>query len=147
MSSFEPYSRAQLRDAYRTAWRKHLDRMPLSPLEALIVDVIALHPEYHAVIAAAGVTESGQDGGHDTPNPFLHLGLHLAVREQLSIDRPPGIRELHRALHSRHGDLHSAEHILVEALGETLWEAQRSGRAPDELQYLALARRSLAAER
>ena len=40
---------------------------------------------------------------------------------------------------------HRAEHVLMEALGETLWQAQRSGRPPDEARYLALARRHLEA--
>ena len=77
-------------------------------------------------------------------NPFLHMGLHLAVRDQVSIDRPPGStgvapRPCRRDL----GDPHRAEHALMEALGEMLWQAQRAGRSPDEGQYLALARRSL----
>jgi hypothetical protein len=80
-------------------------------------------------------------------NPFLHMGLHVAVREQLSIDRPPGVIELHRRLQALYGDAHDAEHVLMEALAETLWEAQRSGRPPDELQYLSLARRRLQAGR
>jgi hypothetical protein len=82
--------------------------------------------------------ESGGTGG--TENPFLHMGLHLAVRDQVSIDRPPGVRELHRLLQARYGDLHRAEHALMEALGETLWQAQRGGGPPDEGYYLALAR-------
>jgi len=76
-------------------------------------------------------------------NPFLHMGLHLAVREQVSIDRPPGVRELHRLLQARYGALHRAEHALMEALGEALWQAQRAGKPPDEEYYLAAARRHL----
>ena len=79
-----------------------------------------------------------------THNPFLHMGLHLAVREQISIDRPPGVRELHGQLQQRYGDVHEAEHAMMEALAETLWEAQRNGRAPDEAHYLRLARARLA---
>jgi hypothetical protein len=71
------------------------------------------------------------------------MGLHLAVREQISIDRPPGVRDLKRELQARYGDAHLAEHALMEALGEELWKAQREGRAPDERQYLALARNRL----
>ena len=78
-----------------------------------------------------------------TENPFLHMGLHLAVRDQLSIDRPPGVRELHRLLQFRHGGWHHAEHVLMEALGETLWQAQRNDRPPDEANYLSLVRRHL----
>jgi hypothetical protein len=126
------------------AWRKHLAHVPLTPLEAMIADVIGVHPEYQAVVAdadSAMAFESGNTSASD--NPFLHMGLHLAVRDQVSIDRPPGVRELHRLLHVHHGDLHRAEHALMDALGEILWQAQRDGRAPDEDQYLTLARRNL----
>jgi hypothetical protein len=112
----------------------------------MIADVIGAHPEYQAMMSDANSAlafEPDRVGGSE--NPFLHMGLHLAVREQVSIDRPPGVRELHQLLRARHGDLHRAEHVLMEALGETLWLAQRSGRSPDEAHYLALARRYLEA--
>jgi hypothetical protein len=144
MTLFDSYSRDQLRQAYADAWRKHLAHSPLTPLEAMITDVIGVHPEYHAVVGDMhAAVNAAPDHSGSVENPFLHMGLHMAVREQVSIDRPPGIRELHRQLQARHGDLHQAEHILMEALGETLWQAQRAGRPPDEAQYLALARRGL----
>jgi hypothetical protein len=137
MTIFGSYTREQLRLAYAEAWAKHLGRSPLSPLEALICDVIGAHPEYQAVVGDADATLSAPH------NPFLHMGLHLAVREQLSIDRPPGVRDLHGQLQARLGSAHDAEHALMEALGETLWEAQRCGTVPDEGQYLALVRKRL----
>jgi hypothetical protein len=145
MTVFDTYSREQLRLSYTEAWRKHLSRSPLSALEALICNVIGAHPEYQAIVGdklSALSFESDVSGG--AHNPFLHMGLHLAVREQLSIDRPPGVRDLHRQLQLRLGSAHDAEHALMEALGEALWQAQRAGRAPDEAQYLALARNRLA---
>jgi Domain of unknown function (DUF1841) len=139
------YSREQLRRAYAEAWAKHVARSPLTPLEALITDVIGAHPEYHGVVADAGTALAfEQDAAGAAENPFLHMGLHLAVREQLSIDRPPGIRELHRQLQARFGDAHSAEHTLMEALGEELFDAQRTGQAPDEQRYMTRARDRLA---
>jgi hypothetical protein len=141
MPPFDSHSRDGLRRTYSEAWRKYLDHAPLTPLEAMITDVIGAHPEYQAMVAdadAALAYEPGATGG--TENPFLHMGLHLAVRDQVSIDRPPGVRELHRLLQARYGDLHRAEHALMEALGETLWQAQRAGGPPDEGYYLALAR-------
>jgi hypothetical protein len=141
MSVFNSYSRDQLRLAYADAWAKHLARAPLSPLEAQIADVIELHPEYQRVVADADTAIAfEQNAAGATDNPFLHMGLHLAVREQISIDRPPGIRDLHRQLQERHGDVHLAEHVLMESLGEELWKAQRDGRPPDEKRYLSLAR-------
>jgi Domain of unknown function (DUF1841) len=144
MPVFDSQTRDQLRQAYADAWRKHLERSPLTPLEAMIVDVIGAHPEYQAIVAdaqAAAAFESGASAGSE--NPFLHMGLHLAVREQVSIDRPPGVRDLLHRLQARQGDPHSAEHGLMEALAETLWQAQRAGTQPDEAQYLTLARSRL----
>jgi hypothetical protein len=145
VSSFGSHTRDELRKAYADAWRKHITGSPLTPLEAMLADVIGLHPEYRSVLNDAETALAYEPkAGQATENPFLHMGLHMAIREQLSIDRPPGVRDLHRRLQARYGDLHAAEHVLMEALAETLWEAQRSGRAPDEAQYLSLARRRLA---
>jgi len=144
MTVFDSYTRDQLRRTYAEAWRKRSANMPLTPLEALITDVIGVHPEYHALVADIDAATAFEPGGTGAAqNPFLHMGLHIAIREQVSIDRPPGVRELHRLLQARYGDLHRAEHVLMEALGETLWQAQRAGHPPDEAQYLALARRRL----
>jgi hypothetical protein len=146
MSVFDKYTREQLRRTYAETWAKHVAHSPLTPLEALIADVIGAHSEYQSIVADADTAlafEPDPSGAAD--NPFLHMGLHLAVREQLSIDRPPGIRDLHRQLQARYGEAHLAEHALMEALGEELFTAQRSGQPPDEKQYLTRARRHLAA--
>jgi hypothetical protein len=138
------YSRDQLRQAYTDAWRKHIDRAPMSVQEATIAAIIELHPEYQVLIAdPASALAFVPGAATGRQNPFLHMGLHLAVRDQLAIDRPPGIRALHEQLQARLGDAHAAEHALMEALGEVLWQANRDGLAPDEQQYLALGRRSL----
>ena len=145
MSVFNSYSREQLRLAYSQAWAKHVARSPLSTLEAQIADVIALHPEYQPVVADADTAVAFEQSAAGTSdNPFLHMGLHLAVREQVAVDRPPGIRELHRQMQARFGELHLAEHVLMESLGEELWSAQREARPPDENRYLALAKARLA---
>ena len=143
MPAFDSHTREQLRQAYSDAWRKHRENAPLTPLEAMITDVVGAHPEYHAIVSdpdAAGFESAVAGGGE---NPFLHMGLHLAVREQVSIDRPPGVRGLLQSLQSRLGDWHSAEHALMESLAETLWQAQRAGTPPDEGRYLTLARQRL----
>ncbi len=132
--------RTALRRMYRDAWQKHRDRSPLSPLEAQIAQVVAEHPEYHALIESDDLQadftpEMGQS------NPFLHMGMHLAIREQVATDRPAGIRGLHSRLSTTAGDPLEAEHRMMEALGETLWEAQRNNAAPDENAYLERLRR------
>ena len=136
------YSRDQLRQAYTDAWRKHDEGAPMSAQEASIAAVIELHPEYQPLIAdPANALAFEPDATSGRQNPFLHMGLHLAVRDQLSVERPAGIRSLYKQLQSTLGDAHAAEHVLMEALGEVLSQANRDGRAPDEQQYLALARK------
>jgi hypothetical protein len=140
---FDSYTREQLRQAYADAWRKHLASAPLSALEASIAAVISLHPEYQSLMKDGVAPAFEVNPASGTANPFLHMGLHLAVRDQISIDRPPGIRAVYRQLQVRLAGEHDAEHALGELLGETLWEAQRNGHPPDENRYMARARRLL----
>ena len=141
-------TRDQLRQAYSDAWRKHVAGLPLTPLETMLADVIGLHPEYQALVRDGDGALAFEPGATTVAeNPFLHMGLHMAVREQLAIDRPPGVRDLHRRLQAQCGDVHGAEHVLMEALAETLWEAQAAGRPADESLYLSLARGRLAVGR
>ncbi|MBS0365620.1 MAG: DUF1841 family protein [Proteobacteria bacterium] len=141
MSFFQDQSRQQLRSRYLEAWRKYRARAPLEPLEAQLAAVIAEHPEYVPWLESATALEDEfrPEGGQS--NPFLHMGLHLAVREQVATDRPAGIAQVHRALAQRLKDAHAAEHTMIEVLAETLWEAQRAGRQPDEQVYLERLRR------
>jgi hypothetical protein len=144
MPAFDTHSREQLRRSYVEAWSRHLQGIPLSPLQALIAGVIGAHPEYQALMRDAETASSYEPpAGNTADNPFLHMGLHIAVREQVSIDRPPGIRALHGQLQARFGDVHAAEHVLMECLGQALWQAQRDGKMPDESHYVALARERL----
>jgi len=142
MPFFHDQSRDQLRLVYVNAWRKRREGLPLEPVEAQVVDVIELHPEYQAALEkqdSALERDYSPEGGQS--NPFLHMGLHLAVRDQLATDRPPGIRAAFNAVAQRLGDPHAAEHQLIECLAETLWEAQRAGLPPDESAYLTRVKR------
>jgi hypothetical protein len=132
--------RNELRQMYFAAWQKFTTGATMSPLEVQIARVIDDHPEYHdlmigEVAEAAFTPEGGQT------NPFLHMGLHLAIREQVATDRPPGIAAIFNALLVRHGDAHSSEHEALECLAETLWEAQRNNAMPDEQVYLERLRK------
>src|SRR5580698_10659419 len=112
---FDTHNRDQLRQAYAEAWRKQSAGLPVSPLEAMIADVIALHPEYQAVVEDLDRARAFEpNAGEAAHNPFLHMGLHIAIREQISIDRPPGVRALHAELTARRG-AHEAEHAMMDA--------------------------------
>lgn len=127
--------RNELRQMYADAWNKHCNRLPLSPLEAQIADVISIHPEYHGDVSGQNLDRDYTPDGGQT-NPFLHMGLHLGIREQVATNRPTGIAGVHAALAARLGDVHAAEHQMIECLAETLWEAQSGNQPPDEAKYL-----------
>lgn len=119
------------------AYRKQRAGEPLTPLEAMAADWISEHPEYHAdlsdesaALAAVYTVEGGR------VNPFLHLSMHLTIAEQMSIDQPRGVRQAVERLGARLGSMHDAHHEAMEALGEMVWESQRSGRPPDGERYL-----------
>jgi len=119
------------------AWRKHRAGLPASPLERQAAGLIAIHPEYHAMLDAPEQhldRDYVPEGG--AVNPFLHLSLHLAVAEQIAIDQPPGIRAEFKRLQSARGDAHAALHAILECLGEVVWQAQRTNSAPDGALYL-----------
>jgi hypothetical protein len=121
------------------AWRCYRDGVPLAGMDALALDVILQHPEYHA---ALDEPERTRDRDYaDEANPFLHMSLHVALEEQLSIDQPAGIRDAWKALLARAGERHRALHEALECLAETLWRAQREAKSPDAAAYLSCLRR------
>lgn len=137
---FNP-TREQVRRFFCDAWRKHLERLPLAGAEVTAADIAARHPEYHALLTdAEGALEKEWTPEGGQMNPFLHLSLHLAIHEQISINQPAGIRAAFESLR-QHLDPHAAEHILLECLGETIWSAQRTGGAMDAQAYVDAVRR------
>ncbi len=134
--------REDLRRVWLLAWQKACERLPMTPLEAMLADVLRLHPDYHCFLEDpdALAREWTPEGGQ--ANPFLHMGLHIALREGIAADRPPGLTELADRLRRSRGDAHAAEHLLMECLAETLWEAERAGLPPDESAFLARAHKA-----
>ncbi len=129
--------RDAMRRVFVDAWRKARNGEPLAPMERLVAEVVAEHPEYHeAVSGAAAELERDYRPEAGETNPFLHMALHIGLREQLATDRPPGIADLYRRLRKRIGDAHEADHAVIECLAESLWQAQRDGVTPDETSYL-----------
>lgn len=126
---------------YVRAWRKRRAGLPAEPLEHQVADVIEQHPEYHALLDdGEGSPDREWTPEGEESNPFLHMGLHLALREQVATDRPRGIEAVHRALAARLG-WHAAEHRMAECLAEALWQAQRNNSLPDEVSYMEALRR------
>lgn len=132
---FNP-SRDQVRHFFIDSWRKQRAREVLTPMESTAAAIIELHPEYHALLADPDAREREFTPEDGVINPFLHLSLHLAIEEQLSIDQPAGLRAAFDAACARRGDRHAALHDALECLGETLFNAQRSGSQPDGAAYV-----------
>jgi len=133
--------RRRYRDFFRRAWGRRDRPAELSPLERLVIEVIDEHPEHRPSVLEGGAFDGDRASGAGGTNPFLHLGMHVAIREQLAADRPAGFRSLYRDLLRDFADAHRLEHAIMECLGATLWEAGRGGRAPDEGAYLECVRR------
>ncbi|MSR13891.1 MAG: DUF1841 family protein [Gammaproteobacteria bacterium] len=130
---------AESRRYFWQAWRKHQAGARLEPLEVIVVNVISQHPEYHSLFAGdeRSVCEYGV-GLVAQNNPFFHLGLHIALHEQLQSDRPAGIRAHYQRQMITLGDnVHAAEHRIMKILTEVLLSAQSKGEMPDEGVYLA----------
>jgi hypothetical protein len=132
---FNP-SRDQARQFFFDTWRKYQQREMLSPMENMALEVILLHPEYQPVLEDA---ERYQDKDYlpemGDINPFLHMGMHIAIKEQLSIDQPIGIRQRFDRLLAKTGDEHTATHRVMECLAEMIWQAQRNQSAMDSSVY------------
>lgn len=129
-------NRDETRQVYLNVWEKIQHGQILQPLESMIAQIIQLHPEYHELLSSGDsvqlaefTPESGQS------NPFLHMGMHIAIREQAQADRPAGIKTIHQKLCRKKG-AHEAEHLMMECLGQSLWLAQRNNTLPDENAYL-----------
>lgn len=134
--------RSTMRRVFADSWRKANEGSPLEPMERLIAEVVRLHPEYHGLLQsdADKLDRDYLPEGGET-NPFLHMGMHITLQEQLGTDRPVGIRAAYSQLVQNIGDAHSAEHQMMECLGLALWEAQRAGGMPDEQAYLQCVRK------
>ncbi len=136
--------RNQLRKIYFQSWRKFKKKQPMEPMESVIASLINQHPEYHDFFDRI---EQNQERDF-TPemgqtNPFLHLGMHISIQEQIGTQRPPEISSLYQSLCNKTGDAHEAEHLMMDCLGEMLWSAQRSNQPPNEITYLECIRKLL----
>lgn len=127
--------RNALRKLYCDSWEKFINQQPLTALEQQIISVIKLHPEYHQMIETPDISLQAQFSPEmGTSNPFLHMGMHLGLHEQISTNRPAGIQNLYQQLVLKFGE-HDAEHKMMECLGEAIWTAQRNNTLPDEMAY------------
>jgi len=131
-----------LRKVFFDAWHKHRAGLVLEGIERIVVAVALRHPEYHPILdqpEASADRDWTPELGES--NPFLHMAMHIAIEEQLSIDQPAGIRAHYQAMCRKLGDDHAAQHQVMECLGSMLWQAGRDQSPPDPAVYLECLQR------
>jgi len=132
----------QDRDSGRTffleVWEKYKKQLALQALEQIVLEVILQHPEYHEILEKDEKEISAMEFTPEMgmTNPFLHMGMHITIQEQIGSNRPSGITSLYQQLLPKYPSAHDLEHRMMEPLGETLWLAQRNNTLPDEAHYL-----------
>lgn len=132
------------RKVFFEAWQKELCNELLTPLEAIIVDVLKRHPEYHNIFSDQEAFENAQANlKQGEPNPFFHLSLHVAILEQVGADKPQGIKDIYARLVRKTGDMTEAEHKMIEVLAKALYSAHQSSGMADEQVYLENLKRLL----
>ncbi len=130
-------NREEARRFFVQVRQKFSKKQALEPLEQLILDVILAHPEYDYILEK-GETMLNEEFSPEQGrmNPFLHMSMHIAIKEQIQSDRPAGVRRICEELLAKMGDPHEMEHAVMECLGESLWLAQKNNCLPDETAYL-----------
>jgi Domain of unknown function (DUF1841) len=138
-------SQADVRRFFCAVYAKAGNNSALEAIETIASLWIEEHPEYHADLqdVDAALQDLSQIINTDDgkTNPFLHLSMHLTITEQCSIDQPRGIRQAVELLTARLDSLHDAHHVVMECLGQMIWDAQQNKQAPDGQAYVEAVQR------
>lgn len=127
-------NRHSYRETFYQVWQKHQQHLPLTTVEAELAAIMSIHTEYHALFNNFN-SYLNQDFEPED-NPFLHMSLHIAIREQIHTDRPAGIRSIYQELLEQYKEIHDVEHMMMTCLGQIMWNSQHHGRGADEQEYL-----------
>lgn len=130
------YNRLELRKLYFDSWQKHLVNQKLTDLETQIIHVIKQHPEYHHYLSNIDNLEKDFSPDMHETNPFLHLGLHLGIIEQIVTNRPDGIQGIYHNLCQKNYDTHKVQHVMMDYLAESIWNAQKNNAPPCQKSYI-----------
>ena len=125
--------RSKQREFLAKSWQKHINAEILEPLELQLALIVQKHPEYHALINDINLEYFPEQG---KTNPFLHINLHLALQDQLTLNRPNGINDIYKKLIEVHSDAHEVEHMMMECIAEMISQSQKNNTTLDQDNYL-----------
>ena len=125
--------RSKQREFLANSWQKHITAQILEPLELQLALIVQKHPEYHALINDINLEYFPEQG---KINPFLHINLHLALQDQITLNQPTGIIDIYKKLIVIHGDTHEVEHMMMECIAEMIFNSQKNNTTLDQDNYL-----------
>ena len=121
-------NRSKQRQYLKQAWEKYTSQEQLEPLELQLSKIVEQHPEYQNLIKNLDSEYFPEQGN---TNPFLHINLHLTLQDQITMDQPKGIKEIHSQLLLKIKDAHEVEHMMMEHIAEMIFNAQKNNAAFD----------------
>jgi hypothetical protein len=121
-------NRSKQRQYLKQAWEKFTSQEQLEPLELQLSKIVEQHPEYQNLIKNLDSEYFPEQGN---TNPFLHINLHLTLQDQITMDQPKGIRDIHSQLIVKIKDAHEVEHMMMEHIAEMIFNAQKNNAAFD----------------
>lgn len=106
---------------------KYIKQQPLFGIELIALEVMQQHQEYIPIIKQKDkylnyqwLPESGET------NPFLHMSMHISIKEQVSINQPIGIVNYYNQLLHKYQEQMVVEHHIMDCLAEMIWYAQKN---------------------
>jgi hypothetical protein len=129
--------KTEVREIFFNVFKKSQNNERLEPLEKQIIELIQEHSEYQEIfLNPEKYKEYNFSAELQEENPFLHLGLHLTLLDQITTNRPKGITAIYKDLVDVMGNAHHAEHHMMEILHEELQQVVHNKKFPDEKNYL-----------
>ena len=136
MSHFN--STKEQREYLLNTWKKAQSGLILDKTEQDIASIIKEHPEFINLINRPEASHSN----NFMENPFLHIFLHLAIKEQLFNDQPKETKKLYNKLLSKKLTPHHAEHQIMLCL-DIFLKRNKSDMHKSQLDYLECLKKAM----
>ncbi len=122
------------RKVFYDAWMRHQERLALSEFDQRLIQVMLKYPQYtHCITPEEIPVEEGL-------NPYVVMGAHLELSEQIALDRPQGVRKVFQDLVIRYDD-QKAEKMMLDVLLSVLSQSYQRSEVPDYQVYLQLLKK------